>query len=92
MLFFVFLSDILIVGCGDNTRGISREVLREIRSQGVNMEILSTDHACTTFNFLNAERRAVAAALIPPTKITFVDEDILQSQKRRNILWKDTED
>lgn len=33
------------------------------------------EQACSTFNFLNGERRVVAAALIPPSTMTFPYEE-----------------
>ena len=37
----------------------------------------SQDQACATFNFLNAERRMVAAGLIPPTYMQLQDDEDL---------------
>jgi hypothetical protein len=40
-----------------------------IKKKGISLEVLPTDHACTTFNFLNVEKRYVAAALLPPRRL-----------------------
>lgn len=39
--------------------------------------------ACATFNFLNAENRMVASALIPPLHITYNENDILGTSIRK---------
>lgn len=46
--------------------------------------------ACTTFNFMNAESRFVAAAMIPPKQIHFNDMGYLAEVKRQKQLY-DTE-
>jgi len=61
-----YISDILVIGVGDKSNQVDPSVLDLIRRKGISLEVLPTEHACTTFNFLNVERRSVAAALIPP--------------------------
>ncbi|XP_029643062.1 NADH dehydrogenase [ubiquinone] 1 alpha subcomplex assembly factor 3 [Octopus sinensis] len=58
--------DILLLGVGSDTSKFDKRLIRYLRSKNISFEILTTDHACSTFNFLNAERRFVAAGLIPP--------------------------
>lgn len=58
--------DLLILGLGSSTANINMSVIQYLRSRKIGVEILPTEHACSTFNFLNAEHRCVAAALIPP--------------------------
>ncbi|PZC76301.1 hypothetical protein B5X24_HaOG204813 [Helicoverpa armigera] len=67
--------DLLVVGLDTNERPLQDAVLRLARSLGLNAEVLPTEHACSTFNFLNSEGRSVAAALIPPTNIARISED-----------------
>ncbi len=43
-----------------------REALKRLRATGLNVEVLSTENAISTYNYLCAEGRAVGAALIPP--------------------------
>lgn len=43
--------------------------------------------AVTTFNFMNAESRFVAAAMIPPKKIVFNDMGLLTAAQRRKELY-----
>ncbi|KAK3587568.1 hypothetical protein CHS0354_004858 [Potamilus streckersoni] len=66
--------DILILGTGDDTKKFNYKLVKYLRSKGIGVEVLPTDLACTTFNFLNAERRPVAAGLIPPTYISMDNE------------------
>jgi len=57
-----------------------------MRSKKISLEILSTERACATFNFLNAEHRCVAGALIPPTSIRFTEDDMASSQRNNRTL------
>ncbi|XP_023227952.1 NADH dehydrogenase [ubiquinone] 1 alpha subcomplex assembly factor 3-like [Centruroides sculpturatus] len=45
-------------------------------------------HACSTYNYLTAENRCIAAALIPPTIIKYTDEDIVESQAKQKLLYE----
>ncbi|XP_064606640.1 NADH dehydrogenase [ubiquinone] 1 alpha subcomplex assembly factor 3-like isoform X2 [Liolophura sinensis] len=68
--------DILIIGKGDRSSSVSPKLYTYLRSKKINVEILPTDQALATFNFLNSERRYVAGAFIPPEYThTFRDED-----------------
>lgn len=90
-LFFVLEPqlDILVIGTGDAE--VTPDVIAHIKAitqkYGLNVEILKTEAAVTTFNFLNAESRLVAAALIPPKKIKFNDMDLLLTQARHKELY-----
>ena len=53
-----------------------------MRSKKINLEILPTERACATFNFLNAENRCVAGALIPPVNIRYQEDDYVASRKK----------
>jgi len=44
--------------------------------------------ACATFNFLNAENRMVACALIPPLHLSYNENDILQAKLRKKELYE----
>jgi hypothetical protein len=46
-----------------------------MKQRKINLEILPTERACATFNFLNSEHRCVAAALIPPRFIRLTEDD-----------------
>lgn len=57
--------DILVIGVGDKGNTISDEVRLFLNRKKINLELLETAAACPCFNFMNADGRNVAAALIP---------------------------
>ncbi|VDK87468.1 unnamed protein product [Dibothriocephalus latus] len=68
--------DILLIGKGSATEKIDHQgILRCCWKHNVNVEIYPTPTAIGTFNFLNAEERYVAAALIPPIRLDVFDSD-----------------
>jgi NADH dehydrogenase [ubiquinone] 1 alpha subcomplex assembly factor 3 len=81
--------DILVIGVGNPGDKIPTETIQYLRHKKISFEILSTEHACTTFNFLNVEKRCVAAALIPPTHITFSEQDHLRYKIDRKKLYEE---
>lgn len=81
--------DVLIVGHGmsKNTRNpVDPKTILKMRQKGVNVEVLSTENAISTYNFLVEEGRVVAAALIPPDFVKLVDTDIIDTKERRKNL------
>ncbi|KAG7169129.1 NADH dehydrogenase [ubiquinone] 1 alpha subcomplex assembly factor 3-like isoform X1 [Homarus americanus] len=84
--------DILVIGVGDQGCRVDTRIIRFMKNKGVSLEILPTVSACTTFNFLNQERRYVAAALIPPVAISVNEDDLVQAERRRKKLYQSTED
>lgn len=63
-----------------------------MRGKNINLEVLPTERACATFNFLNAEGRCVAGALIPPTVMRINEDDIARMQRQnRNFLKTEDE-
>jgi len=63
--------DVLVIGIGDGScKPDAPKIIAYCRRLGINVEILKTEEACATFNFLNGEYRHVAAALIPPEDIS----------------------
>jgi len=91
MLFFNHnVSDIVIIGCGDaaNMTKERRERIRDIMKKfKIPVEILPTDVACTTFNFLVAEDRFVGAALLPQLRgYDSVVSDPLQKMENEHGL------
>ncbi|XP_067628472.1 NADH dehydrogenase [ubiquinone] 1 alpha subcomplex assembly factor 3 isoform X2 [Eurosta solidaginis] len=82
--------DILIIGIGDQpvSHGLSKVIIEFMKKHKINVEILRTEQACATFNFLNAESRMVASALIPPLHISCNENDLLQSKLRRKELYE----
>lgn len=86
--------DILVIGTGDEevTPQLVHRLTNIMNKYKINVEILKTESACTTFNFLNAESRLVAAALIPPKKIKISDMDLIEQQIRHKQLYGENVD
>ncbi|PSN44879.1 hypothetical protein C0J52_06195 [Blattella germanica] len=87
--------DILVLGAGDTTSSskLNKQVLSFMVKYRINVEILPTEQACATFNFLNAENRYIAGALIPPISLRPTDDDILLTKlKHRKLLISDEDD
>uniref|UniRef100_A0A3B3YTB6 NADH dehydrogenase [ubiquinone] 1 alpha subcomplex assembly factor 3 n=1 Tax=Poecilia mexicana TaxID=48701 RepID=A0A3B3YTB6_9TELE len=61
------LADILVLGTGSKVERINPSVLALLKRKRIALEVQDTPNACATFNFLNSERRLVAAGLIPPS-------------------------
>lgn len=81
--------DLLVVGIGDQkvTPEIQKKVFQFMKKYNINVEVLPTETACTTFNFLNIEGRMVAAALIPPQTLSVNEDDYAKYMiDRQNIL------
>ena len=55
----------LVLGCGRQSRRVPSGVRAWCTKHGVAIEALSTQHAASTFNFMVAEDRPVAAILFP---------------------------
>ncbi|XP_071440816.1 NADH dehydrogenase [ubiquinone] 1 alpha subcomplex assembly factor 3 [Hetaerina americana] len=89
-LFFVLEPkiDILVIGLGDRGNKLNMSVIKDLKRHGTNVEMLPTDTACSTFNFLNAERRSVAGAFIPPRLYSVNEDDLVLSQSRKKELFK----
>ncbi|XP_034106869.1 NADH dehydrogenase [ubiquinone] 1 alpha subcomplex assembly factor 3 [Drosophila nasuta] len=82
--------DILVIGIGDQapTASLSKRVIEFMKKYKINVEVLRTEQACATFNFLNAEGRMVACALIPPVHISYNENDVLQTKLRHKQLYE----
>ena len=66
--------DVLIIGYGDAPKKgqkfpVDTSVIMKMRRKGVNCELLTTENAIATYNYLVEEGRVVAAALIPPNQV-----------------------
>lgn len=81
--------DVLVLGLGDAdvTPTIAKRIMAFTRKYKVNVEILTTESACATFNFLNAEQRMVAGAFIPPVSLRVNENDLMNAQRRNNNLY-----
>ncbi|CAK1592798.1 unnamed protein product [Parnassius mnemosyne] len=80
--------DLLVVGLETSERRAVNLVFRAARAAQLNVELLPTEHACSTFNFLSAEGRSVAGALIPPLHVTVNVDDMLESQLHYRNLYR----
>ncbi|XP_011305358.1 NADH dehydrogenase [ubiquinone] 1 alpha subcomplex assembly factor 3 [Fopius arisanus] len=82
--------DILILGLNKNyPRGTKfiDDFKSIAKNLDINHEVLPVDKACTTFNFLNAEKRYAVAALLPPNDIDDIDIDSLNDLSMRRVLY-----
>ncbi|CAG2053434.1 unnamed protein product [Timema podura] len=90
-LFFVLEPkiDILVLGIGDASfgRDLWRNIHNVMSKYKINVEILPTEQACATFNFLCSEGRYTAAGLIPPIKMSFTDDDVVRTKLKNNSLY-----
>lgn len=81
--------DVLVIGLGDAVAPeVAHRIMAFSRKHKVNVEILTTESACATFNFLNAEQRMVAGAFIPPTQLRLNENDMMNAQRRNNQLYE----
>ncbi|CAB3409898.1 unnamed protein product [Caenorhabditis bovis] len=69
--------DILVLGAGDkkNIDKVRQRVAPFLREHKIGLEIMDSEDAIATFNFLNAEGRYVAAALYPPDDMVVTDAE-----------------
>ncbi|KAH7691449.1 Protein NUAF-3 a [Aphelenchoides avenae] len=69
--------DILVVGVGDrkNLDSVRKRVIPAAKKHRIGLELHTTEDAISTFNFLNAESRYVAAALYPPQDYHVTDDE-----------------
>ena len=68
---------------------VDPKVILAMRKKGINVEVLTTENAISTYNYLVEEGRVVAAALIPPSFVRIVDRDIIDTKERRKQLYGD---
>ena len=89
--------DVLIIGYGDLIKSesgrrsfpVDPSIIMKMRQKGVNVELLTTENAIATYNYLVEEGRVVAAALIPPNKVHVVDRDVVETKLKRKQLYGD---
>lgn len=80
----------LVIGTGDQkiTTEFSKNIIGFMKRYSINVEVLPTEQACTTFNFLNGEKRIVAGAFIPPTLMSVSEDDYVRHQIDRNRVFQ----
>ncbi|XP_071513972.1 NADH dehydrogenase [ubiquinone] 1 alpha subcomplex assembly factor 3 isoform X2 [Panulirus ornatus] len=79
--------DLLVVGVGDKGCQVNPRIIQFMKNKGINMEVLPTESACTTFNFLNQEHRCVAGAFIPPLSLSLTENDLVEAERKRKKLF-----
>lgn len=85
--------DLLVVGTGDGSVPCDAlPIIQFCRKQKINVEILQTEEACATFNFLNSEQRMVAAALIPPEVVSLFTQEDYVTEETFNLKEDETWD
>lgn len=78
--------DCLVIGTGDTGTTVSKDVIAFLRQKKIGFEILPTEQAAATFNFMNLERRCVAGAFLPPVDVRLMDHrDHEQLQKSQRL-------
>uniref|UniRef100_A0A2R5LDU3 NADH dehydrogenase [ubiquinone] 1 alpha subcomplex assembly factor 3 n=1 Tax=Ornithodoros turicata TaxID=34597 RepID=A0A2R5LDU3_9ACAR len=82
--------DILVLGIGSAEEKLDSRLIRYLHSKRINVEVLPTIQACSTFNYLNAEARNVAAGLIPPNVVHTGDEIYVALDRVRRDLIAET--
>jgi len=81
--------DILVIGHGltsGERHPVDPRTILKLKAQGLNIEVLTTENAISTYNYLVEEGRLVAAALIPPDHVKLVDTDIVETKDRYRRL------
>ncbi|OQR78544.1 hypothetical protein BIW11_06337 [Tropilaelaps mercedesae] len=82
--------DILVIGYGENDKKRPMHLYKLCSQHRIGLEVLPTDKACATFNFLNSESRCVAAGIIPPAYVPVAgDEYSGPAVKRQYMLQED---
>ena len=59
------LTEIIIIGCGENQQFLPMSEIKQINDKGIAIEIMGTRQACHTFQVLAYENRKVIALLFP---------------------------
>ena len=81
--------DILVLGTGDKnvTPEFQKRMFSYMKRFNINLEVLPTEAACATYNFLCSEGRVCAAALLPPNTLNVSEDDYVKFMiSRQNIL------
>lgn len=82
--------DIIILGIGDKTKDLRfyTKLLPFAKKHKLNLEVLPTNQACSTFNFLTSEGRYVAGGFIPPQNIDTNEDDLLRTKLRYQRIYE----
>lgn len=82
--------DLLVVGIGDSQPSpkFQKNILMFMKKYNINVEVLQSEAACTTYNFLASEGRMVAAALIPPDTLLVGEDDYAKYMIDRQHIYE----
>lgn len=85
--------DILVLGTGDHTvtPEFQKTIFGFMKKYNINMEVLPSEQACTTYNFLASEGRIVGAAIIPPLNLAVSEDDFSGFMINRERTWELTD-
>ena len=61
------------------------KLMMQLRKEGHNFQFMATEDAISSYNFMTAENRVVAAALIPPVSVSKEQNRLLHLQGRRML-------
>jgi uncharacterized protein len=57
--------DVVLLGCGATMAFLPAELKRELKVNGINVDVMDTGAACRTYSVIMAEGRRVVAAMLP---------------------------
>ena len=84
--------DLLVLGIGDKGCRCPDHILQFLLKEGLRVEVLPSEMACTTFNYLTDERRWVAAALIAPKTVEYSAVNFASYRERQRMHRSDADD
>ncbi|KAF2353443.1 NDUFAF3/Mth938 domain-containing protein [Trinorchestia longiramus] len=80
--------DLLVLGIGDPGSKFDISLMPFMRNKGISLEVLSTEKAVATYNFLTEEGRSVAGAFIPPSTLRPTAEDCADAIMKKRRLFE----
>jgi NADH dehydrogenase [ubiquinone] 1 alpha subcomplex assembly factor 3 len=85
--------DILVLGTGDHHMApdFTKTMFEFMKKHKITMEVLPSEQACTTYNFLASEGRIVGAAIIPPLNLHVSEDDFSGYMLNRQRTWELTD-
>ncbi|XP_018010594.1 uncharacterized protein LOC108667988 [Hyalella azteca] len=82
--------DLLVLGVGDRGSKFDLSLLPFMSKKGISLEVLPTEKAVSTYNFLVEEGRCVAGAFVPPQTIVSPYADHAAALMRRKEMFQQT--
>lgn len=86
--------EIIILGIETtpNDYSFKNKILSIMKKYKINIEILPTEKATSTFNYLNSESRYVAGAMIPPLHVDLFDKEYSREKQRKYSIYEASDD